>query len=349
MNRQVFVGSSKEGLNYAKEICDLLNNEQDIRCVLWPEIFEPGSLTFEALEEMLMECCAAVFVATPDDHAVIREKQVSMPRANVMLEFGLVAGRLGRHNIALCSYGAAELPSDLAGLTVIKMDGDSSCLPEAQQAILLQGGNAQLRRWCSRVLPTTERVPRTEIVHGYTGNWDFELQFETWRAIPVRVPSYAQVNGHFTLWISADGECGAGNAHGHLAFKLFSEHGSSCVESNPATDDSSRGQLSGHTREPRGSNQKPYAGEFQVAHEFQNVECQKDGGLKLLSRVHSIQPIHMSGRPWPQLEGLYGPPEPWLFEWALSCTPAPRVLDGRISTSAGGLTKGTVRAIKRHN
>jgi predicted nucleotide-binding protein len=54
---------------------------------------------------MLMECCAAVFVATPDDDATIREKHVRMPRANVMLEFGLVAGRLGRHNIAQSAPG----------------------------------------------------------------------------------------------------------------------------------------------------------------------------------------------------------------------------------------------------
>src|SRR5215469_16269390 len=167
MNRRVFVGSSREGLKYARQICDLLNTEQDISCVMWPDIFEPGSLTFEALEEMLMECCAAVFVATPDDPGVIREKQVLMPRANVMLEFGLVAGRLGRHNIALCAYGVPELPSDLSGLTVIRMPLDYATLSDVDKAVL-EGGKAQLRRWCSRTLPTTERVPRTEIVHGYT-------------------------------------------------------------------------------------------------------------------------------------------------------------------------------------
>ena len=85
---------------------------------LWPTIFEPGSLTFEALEEMLMECCAAVFVATPDDPAVMREKKVALPRANVMLEFGLVAGRLGRHTIALC----ARLPR-IARLRIRRLCG----------------------------------------------------------------------------------------------------------------------------------------------------------------------------------------------------------------------------------
>jgi len=52
---------------------------------------QPGYLTFEALEAMLLRCCGAVFVATPDDQSVIRGQRVSSPRANIMLEFGLVA------------------------------------------------------------------------------------------------------------------------------------------------------------------------------------------------------------------------------------------------------------------
>ena len=35
--------------------------------MVWTDIFEPGFLTFEALEVMLRECCAAVFVVSPDD------------------------------------------------------------------------------------------------------------------------------------------------------------------------------------------------------------------------------------------------------------------------------------------
>ena len=93
--RRVFVGSSTEGHKEADEVCDLLKNE-DTAAVYWPEVFAPSSLTFEALENMLLECCGAVFVATPDDRGAIRGRPVEMPRANVMLEFGLVAGRLGR-------------------------------------------------------------------------------------------------------------------------------------------------------------------------------------------------------------------------------------------------------------
>src|SRR5262245_13140659 len=117
--REIFIGSSSEGEECAKEIGRLLSRDRGVRCLMWREIFEPGFLTFEALEEMLLRCCGAVFVATPDDHSQIRGRSVNAPRANIMLEFGLVAGRLGRHNIALCQYGYAELPSDLQALTVI--------------------------------------------------------------------------------------------------------------------------------------------------------------------------------------------------------------------------------------
>ena len=102
MNRKVFIGSSTESLDRAYAIRDRLCKIEGIECVLWKEVFEPGSLTFEALEDMLLRCCAAVFVATPDDTSVIRGRTIRCPRANVLLEFGLLAGRMGRHNVAVC-------------------------------------------------------------------------------------------------------------------------------------------------------------------------------------------------------------------------------------------------------
>ena len=118
--RRVFIGSSSEYLPEVSRIKQLLDNDS-IECVLWTTVFQPGYLTFEALESMLLDCGAAVFLATPDDEAEIRHERVATPRANVMLEFGLVAGRLGRHNIAVCRYTNANMPSDLQGLTVIEM------------------------------------------------------------------------------------------------------------------------------------------------------------------------------------------------------------------------------------
>src|SRR5436853_5660878 len=100
MKRKLFIGSSVEGLVQANQIVDLLTNDAT-ECILWNSVFEPGYLTFEALENMLVDCGAAVFIATPDDKSTIRGQVVATPRANIMLEFGLVAGRFGRHNSAI--------------------------------------------------------------------------------------------------------------------------------------------------------------------------------------------------------------------------------------------------------
>ncbi len=97
-------------------VCESLKKIQSaLTPQLWTTFFDAGSLTFEALEDMLRECCAAVFVIRRDDivHHVHRgdaptakenrppaeEKAAYMPRGNVLIEFGLVAGRLGRRRL----------------------------------------------------------------------------------------------------------------------------------------------------------------------------------------------------------------------------------------------------------
>src|SRR5258708_7642933 len=99
MQREIFIGSSSEALDHAHHVADVLSEQGDVKCMVWTEVFEVGYLTFETLEAVLLRCCGAVFVASPDDPTTIRQRSVRAPRANIMLEFGLMAGRMGRHNI----------------------------------------------------------------------------------------------------------------------------------------------------------------------------------------------------------------------------------------------------------
>jgi predicted nucleotide-binding protein len=192
VKRRLFVGSSNEALDKAHHICALLSAVDDVESHLWTEIFEPGFLTFEALEVMLHQCCAAVFIASADDEMRIRDKLVKVPRANILLEFGLVAGRLGRHSVAVCQYGGAELPSDLAGLTVIRMDPTDE---EPDADLFRQHAEQRLKIWSSRLLATADGISRTETVHGYSGRWDFDLTLQKWRDLRVASPGYAHVKG----------------------------------------------------------------------------------------------------------------------------------------------------------
>jgi hypothetical protein len=320
IKRRVFIGSSLEGLEHATQVATFLTDDTT-ECVLWNNFFEPGYLTFEGLENMLVECCAAVFIATPDDKATIRGRTVSVPRANIMLEFGLVAGRLGRHNIAICQYGGTELPSDLKGLTVIEMEPGETpagASPTYADEFRRRAGES-LARWSSTLLATAEMVARTDTVHGYTGRWTFDLWLDRWRGVEVSPKSFCQASGSMNLYLDATGKAGYGSIFGQLTFKLVNE---------------------------REAATRAYQGVLRFCHEIANLVCDRQGGFKFTSRTYTIQKINASGPPLPEIGSLNDLPEPWPFTWELKPTADPRTLTGLICADNPGTTSGTIRAVK---
>lgn len=308
VKRRIFVGSSSQQLSKAHEICRLLKTFGDVEPVLWTGVFDPGLVTFEALEEMLVRCCAAVLVATPDDHVNLNGKDISAPRSNIMLEFGLLAGRLGRHNIALCCYGGVQLPTDLGGLTYVDMDNAE---PDMRP-------QDKLKNWASKLLPTADMIARTDIVHGYTGRWDFNLQLDRWRNFPISSGDYVYVKGMLDLVITANGQNGKGLAHGRLLFKL-----------TIGAD----------------ADRRSYQGEFQTAHEITGAYCETDGSLHFTSEAFVVKYMTPSVAAPPGLSGL-DVAEPWQALWQLSPSSEPRALEGCVSTNDVVGTHGTARIVK---
>jgi Predicted nucleotide-binding protein containing TIR-like domain len=307
MQREVFIGSSTEGLEEANHVFKILSANPDLKCVPWKEVFQPGFLTFEALEAVLLRCCGAVFVAGPDDQTTIRGRAVNSPRANIMLEFGLMAGRMGRHNIALWQYGTVELPSDLKGLTVISSD-PSSPIDDPN----VGGGQAEqkLKIWSSRLSASANGIPRTEVVHGYSGRWDFDVNLQTWRDLPIVAPDYVSVKGHVNLIMPADGQTGWGLAHGRLYFRL----------------------LVGEAR--------AYQGEYHTAHEIKTALCRRDGTLELITEAFAIQRVTSVCSPPPQLADLEFSPEPWTAKWTLVPSAGIRTLSGEVHSEGVVVSKG---------
>ncbi len=235
-----------------------------------------------------------------------------------MLEFGLVAGRLCRHNVAICRYGDVEMPSDLKGLTVISMEQRSG--GSAENAVEFQSSAEEsVRKWAQGTLGTAERIPRTQLFHGYTGRWGFTTQIKTWRGLNIESPSYCYVHGAYDLLVRSNGRTGYGCASGRLTFKIV--------------------------KQPQAN--QPFQGEFRVSHDIANVLCSEDGGLTFTSNVFTLQSMTASGEPPPELGGLLEPPEPWPYYWNLRPTGAPRTLQGNIRTDVGGAsTEGIVTAVK---
>ena len=115
-----FVGSSKEGLGYANAFAAHLD-ARGIPCEVWTNAFDLGKTTVESLEDALARHSFAVLIATADDLTTSRGKAKLSPRDNVILEFGLFVGRLGRDRAFLLVEQTAtpiKLPTDLLGVTL---------------------------------------------------------------------------------------------------------------------------------------------------------------------------------------------------------------------------------------
>ncbi len=119
----VFVGSSTEGKDVAKATYRLLADWAEPK--LWTQgVFRPGRFAFDELERQVRACRFAVFVATPDDALTKRGDTAPVMRDNVLFEFGLFAGMLGRRRVFLLAPDAPriEVPTDLSGMTLAQYD-----------------------------------------------------------------------------------------------------------------------------------------------------------------------------------------------------------------------------------
>lgn len=113
---RLFLGSSSEGREIARNLQAELGGAVEV--VRWDQsVFEPGGYTLDSLIGTAASVDFAVLVATPDDTTASRGETTPSARDNVVLEFGLFAGLLGRNRTYLLATGDLKLPTDVLGLT----------------------------------------------------------------------------------------------------------------------------------------------------------------------------------------------------------------------------------------
>jgi len=114
----LFIGSSTEGLDFARAVRTSLKDDAEI--TLWNEgFFAPGNTFIETLVTSLPRFDFALLVLTPDDLLQSRATEIFSPRDNVLFELGLFMGRLGRARTFILHQSSPppKIPSDLAGVT----------------------------------------------------------------------------------------------------------------------------------------------------------------------------------------------------------------------------------------
>jgi len=115
----VFIGSSTEGLDVAREV--ELQLQHDALTTIWKDgVFGLGGGTLETLMNAVDQYDFAVMVLSPDDLTESRNASFASPRDNVIFELGLFMGRLGRTRSFIVheEHANLKLPSDLAGITI---------------------------------------------------------------------------------------------------------------------------------------------------------------------------------------------------------------------------------------
>src|SRR5262245_4353487 len=207
--KEIFIGSSKEGLEQAMQVAAVLSEANDVRPLLWTECFKLGDITFLGIEEIAHRVAGAVFLATPDDNSVIREQPVKTPRANVLFEYGYLTAMLTRRRVALCRYEGVELPSDFARLTYVPMGPFDPTKPLDHQGI------ARLKSWAVELPAMQAGISPTFQMHGYSGVWRTETVYEVWRRLEFKDPDYAVLRGKIILQITPDGDSGTGVFYGN--------------------------------------------------------------------------------------------------------------------------------------
>lgn len=116
---QVFIASSVEGLRVADAVNLNLDESRICHPNLWRTgTFELGSSALDSLVNKSSTVDFAVFIFTPDDLSIIREKATATVRDNVVFELGLFIGALGKERCYIVRPRDIELhlPSDLLGI-----------------------------------------------------------------------------------------------------------------------------------------------------------------------------------------------------------------------------------------
>lgn len=117
MKPRIFIGSSSEGLDVANKVKAHLSDFAE--CVIWNEdVFSFNQSYFDTLLKIINFYDYGILVATSDDFTESREKAFEAPRDNVIFEFGLFLGRLGKNRVFFLREETSKLPSDLLGISL---------------------------------------------------------------------------------------------------------------------------------------------------------------------------------------------------------------------------------------
>lgn len=115
---RIFIGSSAESLDIADAIN--LNLDHKAEVTIWRNgTFDLSSNTIDSLTKKAKSVDFSLFIFSPDDIAITRDKRKAIVRDNVLFELGLFIGAIGKERCFILKPRGVDLhfPTDLLGVT----------------------------------------------------------------------------------------------------------------------------------------------------------------------------------------------------------------------------------------
>lgn len=199
MNRKprVFIGSSVESLPIADAINQNLDHQSEV--TIWRNgTFNLSNTTIDSLLQKTTSVDYAIFIFSPDDLSVIRNKEEKIVRDNIVFELGLFIGKIGKERCYIVKPRGVDLhlPSDLLGLTTADYEPNRS---DGDLASALNFACTQIKKEISRLgLLIVSNVEKTnnqkiELVEKQLNNIDLKV-------LGILITSYTESPRGFELW-----------------------------------------------------------------------------------------------------------------------------------------------------
>ncbi len=196
----VFIASSSEALSVAEAVHIKLDTE--LRPKLWENAFDLSSMTITTLISKTKEADYAVFVFHPDDKSLIREKEYSSVRDNVILELGMFIGALGLEKcfilVPKSSESTFRLPTDLAGITASFYDDQDVDVSDAltSSCAKIKQIIKKLEARKTEIATTTESgVLKEQLSHAQSQLWS--INHDVQRSKEQSQSFLESIKGHF--------------------------------------------------------------------------------------------------------------------------------------------------------
>jgi len=170
MKPRIFIGSSSEGKKIASFVKKTL--EPEFECILWHEDGKIFGINVSYLDSLLKAGSMfdfGILVATQDDTTTSRKRKSATPRDNVIFEFGLFMGRLGKFRTLILQEEGTKLPSDMNGIHISSFTGSKNGMPNASLKKQLENIRTHINERYK--LQELGLLPSTGVAMGYYSNF----------------------------------------------------------------------------------------------------------------------------------------------------------------------------------